>query len=90
MRWFVLIGLVLTFGTAVLGFLQSKRNTAKIGEVHVLVNSQLTAMMKRVDQLTGVLQGAGLEVPKRLTAEGDNPVGSGLCPIMPSVKSIPR
>jgi hypothetical protein len=38
----------------------------KVQAVHVLVNSQLSAMMQRVDQLTGVLQGAGLQVPDRL------------------------
>ena len=45
----------------------------KVQAVHVLVNSQLSAMMKRVEQLTGVLQGAGLEVPKRLNSEGEPP-----------------
>jgi hypothetical protein len=34
--------------------------------VHVLVNSQLSKMVTRVEQLTGVLQGAGLDVPDRL------------------------
>jgi hypothetical protein len=51
---------------AVLGIIGLFR---KVQAVHVLVNSQLTAMMKRVDQLTGVLQGAGLEVPGRLNGE---------------------
>jgi hypothetical protein len=37
----------------------------KVQAVHVLVNSQLTAMMRRVDQLTGTLQDAGLDVPPR-------------------------
>jgi hypothetical protein len=39
----------------------------KVQAVHVLVNSQLTKMVTRVEQLTGVLQGAGLDVPDRLT-----------------------
>ena len=39
----------------------------KVQAVHVLVNSQLSKMISRVEQLTGVLQGAGLDVPDRLT-----------------------
>ena len=64
MKWFVLAGLVLTFLTALLGYLQSRRNQQKIGEVHVLVNSQLHSVLQRVDQLTGALTEAGIDVPK--------------------------
>jgi hypothetical protein len=45
----------------------------KVQAVHVLVNSQLTAMMRRVDQLTGTLQGAGLDVPPRFNGGDDLP-----------------
>jgi hypothetical protein len=38
----------------------------KVQAVHVLVNSQLSKMISRVEQLTGVLQGAGLDVPPRI------------------------
>jgi hypothetical protein len=48
----------------------------KVAAVHVLVNSQLKTVMQRVDQLTGVIQGAGLEVPGRLNGE-DGPSKSG-------------
>jgi len=44
----------------------------KVQAVHVLVNSQLHDMMQRVDQLTGVLQGAGLQVPGRLGTDEAN------------------
>ena len=44
----------------------------KVQAVHVLVNSQLHDMMQRVDQLTGVLQGAGLIVPPRLGTDEAN------------------
>ena len=37
----------------------------KVQAVHVLVNSQLSTMMERVDQLTGALHSAGVEVPDR-------------------------
>jgi hypothetical protein len=47
----------------------------KVKEVHVLVNSQSKEMTKRIDQLQGVLQGAGLAVPDRLNGEpGSLPV----------------
>jgi hypothetical protein len=45
----------------------------KVQAVHVLVNSQLTKMVSRVEQLTGVLQGAGLDVPDRLTNGAPHP-----------------
>ena len=61
----MLAGLVLTFATALLGFLQSRRNTARIGEVHVLVNSQLHAVLDRVEQLKGTLTAAGIDVPDK-------------------------
>ena len=73
MRWFVLAGLVLTFLTTFVGFLQSRRNAAKISEVHVLVNSQLHAVLDRVEQLKGTLVGAGIDVPD--DPRGHNPVG---------------
>ena len=38
----------------------------KVKAVHLLVNSQLSEMITRVEQLTGVLQGAGVDVPDRL------------------------
>ena len=37
----------------------------RVQAVHVLVNSQLKTVMQRVDQLTGVIREAGLEVPER-------------------------
>jgi hypothetical protein len=50
----------------------------KVAAVHVLVNSQLSAMMSRVEQLTGVLQGAGLDVPARIPSDDQPPsAGSG-------------
>lgn len=60
----VLAGLVITFATTLVGFLQSLRNSRKISEVHVLVNSQLAAVLARVTQLTGTLTDAGLDVPE--------------------------
>lgn len=69
-RIFVDIGVVLTFATVVLTFFQTlkskaetKDNGHKIDEVHVLVNSQLTAVLARVIQLTKVLNEEGVRVP---------------------------
>jgi hypothetical protein len=58
--WIVLAGVVLTFGGSVLGYLGTRR---KIAEVHVLVNSQLAAVVERVAQLTATLEQAGVAVP---------------------------
>jgi hypothetical protein len=59
-QWVVLAGVVVTFATSVVGFVSAHR---KIGEVHVLVNSQLTAVVERVSLLTATLERAGVEVP---------------------------
>jgi hypothetical protein len=60
---------------ALAGFLSLFR---RVEAVHVLVNSQLAAMMTRVDQLTGALQGAGVAVPPRLSGEeGPGPRSGG-------------
>ena len=61
--WPELAVVILTFLTALTGYVQTRRNTAKISEVHVLVNSQLTAVVDRVAQLTGTLRDAGLDIP---------------------------
>lgn len=48
----------------------------KVAAVHVLVNSQLTATMQRVEQLTGVLRDAGLAVPDRPGEAGERLAGA--------------
>jgi len=58
--WLVLAGLVVTFLTALIGWWSTR---SKIQQVHVLVNSQLKTVLDRVDQLTGTLHGAGIEIP---------------------------
>jgi hypothetical protein len=66
----VLAGVVLTFATALLGWMKSRQNAAKletqtekIAEVHVLVNAQLSAVVARVDQLVSTLRAADVPVP---------------------------
>lgn len=60
MNWGVLAVAVLTFLTAVIGYLSTRK---KIAEVHVLVNSQLHEVLDRVTVLTSALDKAGVEVP---------------------------
>jgi hypothetical protein len=73
----ILVVAMLTFGTATLGFLTSVRNsrrlataTGQIQEVHVLVNSQLTAVTARVSQLVNAMEHAGVAVPPNQNGEG--------------------
>jgi hypothetical protein len=61
--WLVLAGIVITFITSVVGLAATRGNRQKIAEVHVLVNSQLHAVLSRVDQLKETLQAAGVDVP---------------------------
>jgi hypothetical protein len=63
MSWLVLAGIVITFCTSVAGAVATLGNRRRIGEVHVLVNSQLTAVVDRVTLLTATLERAGVEVP---------------------------
>jgi hypothetical protein len=59
----ILAGVLVTFLTAVLGFITSVNNRKKIQEVHFLVNSQLNSVLNRVQQLTKALEDSGTEVP---------------------------
>jgi len=68
--YLVLAGIVLTFLTALVGWLSSRGNakkltkqTGQLAEVHVLVNSRLKTVVERVDQLVTTLQVAGVPVP---------------------------
>jgi hypothetical protein len=61
--WLVLAGILITFGTAIVGAVASLGNRKRINEVHVLVNSQLHTVLNRVDQLVGVLRAADVDVP---------------------------
>ena len=63
MSWLVLAGIVITFATSVIGLIETRGNRQKIAEVHVLVNSQLHAVMNRVEQLRTALQDADVDVP---------------------------
>ena len=67
MNWFVILGIVLTFLTALVGFITTLRNQQKIQEVHLLVNSQLDTVLKRVQQLTKALESSDTDVPDEET-----------------------
>jgi hypothetical protein len=54
---------VLGFATAFLAFLQSRQNSKRIGEVHVLINSRMTDALSRIQQLTTSLQQQGIDIP---------------------------
>ena len=62
---YVLAGLILTFLTTLLSWLQSMRNGEKIKEVHMTVNGHIMAMAERVAQLTKALTDAGTEIPPK-------------------------
>jgi hypothetical protein len=70
-EWLVLAVAVLTFGSSMLGYLQSRDNKRKIAEVHVLADGNLSkvtklweAQQKRSAQLGEALAGAGVTVPE--------------------------
>jgi hypothetical protein len=68
-RWIDLAGIILTFLTAVIGFVVALR---RIQAVHVLVNAQLKAVMDRLGievartaQLKDSMKDQGADVPPR-------------------------
>lgn len=56
---------LVTLATAVLVFMQNRQQKKKIEEVHVLVNSRLEEVVKRVGVLTDLLESKGIEIPPR-------------------------
>lgn len=56
-------GAVAACATAYAALRKSRQNNTALQEIHVLVNSRLTAVLERVDQLTKTLEHAGIVVP---------------------------
>ena len=59
--WIPLVTGLVAFGTALVGFLTVLK---RIKEVHVIVNSRMTTVLARVDQLTEALEGSNTDVPE--------------------------
>lgn len=57
------IGLVLAVAVSAATLYRLIRTDGKLDEVHVLVNSQLAAVLARVAQLTLTIEKADIEVP---------------------------
>lgn len=57
------IGTLGALGAAALAAFTGWRNSKKINEVHVLVNSRLETALSRIDRLTEALEGSDTEVP---------------------------
>ena len=53
----------LAFVTALVTLLVSIQNSRRIEQVHVIVNSRMTAVLERVGQLTAALEGSDTAVP---------------------------
>ena len=58
-----LITALVVLATAVLGFIQTRNVKKQLTEVHVLVNSRLTSVLERVEQLSQRLDEEGIEIP---------------------------
>jgi hypothetical protein len=69
MTWIDLVSGILVFLTAGFAAWQSYLNKGKIQEVHTLVNSNLTTVMNRVDQLTRLLTASNIPVPPKPGSE---------------------
>lgn len=80
-QYLILAGIVVTFITAVLGYMRTRH---KLADIHVLVNSQLTNVIQKLstsierqDQLHDTLVRAGVDVPpKPAQIEGSDDDGS--------------
>lgn len=60
---------ITTLALFLLGRRKVKVIEEKVDEVHVLVNSRLTAVLDRVDQLTEAMEASNLPVPDAPRAE---------------------
>lgn len=59
----LLCGAVVIIGLVIVVIYQTTRASGDLNDIHVLVNSRLTEVRDRVEQLTAVLEQAGIDVP---------------------------
>ena len=57
------LGAVAACATAAAAWHKSRQNNDQLQQIHVLVNSRLTQVLERVDQLTQSLEKADIAVP---------------------------
>jgi hypothetical protein len=61
-------GQAVVLAGAILGYLATRRSVGRVrrdvGQVHELVNDRSDRQDQRIDQLTGTITGAGLDVPR--------------------------
>lgn len=67
--WITRVIVMLGFVTALVTLWRLLKVDKKQDEIHVLVNSRLTRVVKRVDQLTAILRTHGIDVPDETTEE---------------------
>lgn len=63
MIWMIVLLLTITALASIASAIIAHRNAAVVAQVHVLVNSRMTAVLERVGQLTGALERSDIEVP---------------------------
>ena len=65
--WLAMAGIIATFVTTLLGMILNRNRTnavsAKVDDVHTLVNSNLTVAQNRNEQLTAALTAGNVNVP---------------------------
>lgn len=65
--FFTFTGVVLTFLTSLIGFIQVRKRqhkqAARLDEIHILVNSNMALVVERITVLTDVLVANGIPVP---------------------------
>lgn len=67
--WITRVIVMLGFITALVTLWRLLKVDKKQDEIHVLVNSRLTKVSNRVDQLTAILRAHGIDVPDETTEE---------------------
>jgi hypothetical protein len=80
-RELILIGVILTFATSVVGLITALTGHRKLSEIRVTVNGNLRAQNARVVLLTRALIAAGVQVPadivRELTETQEGQAGAG-------------
>jgi hypothetical protein len=58
------VGAIASLVAASAALIQARKNQASVIEVHAIVNSAMTELRKRNEQLVGALQASGVKIPE--------------------------
>jgi hypothetical protein len=70
--YIILVTAVLSLAAAAIGTVRSFHNSRQIQEVHLVMNSRMTAALSRIEQLGEALQKSGVTIPPDPSLKGES------------------